>query len=841
MSVVSMGLWFAVQTAAPTVGAASGVGGDSIAVALRAEAPRLDGQLNEAAWSQARPITQFIQREPSEGTPGSLSTQARVIFTDDAIYVGIRAFDPTPELIMAPLARRDQRPVGDWVGIMIDPHHDRRTAYEFAVNPAGVRRDEYRFNDFETDPSWDAVWEAAVARDPDGWTAEVWIPLSQLRFAARDSLRFGFNLYREIGRLHEVQYWRLLARNDRGVVSRFGDLIGLDGLRPPRSLEIIPFVAGRAESGDQQASPGTGGADIRLGFGSGTLLASVNPDFGQVEADPAVVNLSPTEVFFPERRPLFVEGAEYFRFPLTADSLDSDGMLYTRRIGRVPQLGGGPRADPATIVAATKLIGRTPTGWSMALLGALTAEETAAGRISEPRAFFAAGRLARDFNQGRTLLGSFATLVRRDLPPGGATLHTSAVTFALTASHRFGSHLIRVLAAGSRVGGSAEAITLTQRSAVHFFQRPDIDYASVDSTRASLSGAAGWIELARNRGSWLWSIKAVSRSPGFEANDAGFLAEAGRHFSRGNLVRRWLTPGRWFRRSEISLEAFADADFDGRLTGIGAGIRGGATLSSYASLAAEAWRNFGGIDPLALEGGPALARPGNYFFKIAAASSPNRRLTAGGEVVFRPRDQDVSDEFRLNGKLGWRPSSRWDLELSPAYETLRHREQFVAGGGGEFVVGHLHQRLLRVGFRVAYAFSPVITLQAYAEPFATTGNFSGFFRVLDPAALQPSRRTASLSGPQVQRDSAQLSFDLDRDGTADVVAPVPDFSVLSLRSTVVLRWEYRAGSTASLVFQHERDESNMLGDDSPLALLRRLSSAVPFTRVLLKISYRWSP
>jgi hypothetical protein len=814
--------WFVAVVQAAVVGPE---GRSEVATALRVtgEAPSVDGRLTEPVWQRAPAIGSFVQRDPVEGIPAAFTTEVRVVFTEQAIYVAVRASDPNPDLIMAPLARRDQRPPGDWIGVMLDSQFDRRTAFEFSVNAGGVRRDVYRFNDFEEDVSWDAVWDVAVQRDEQGWTAEFRIPLSQLRFAARTPQRFGFNVYREVGRTHELQHWRLMSRNQRGVVSQFGELSGLDGVRPSRRLEVAPFIAGRAQPAPE-GSPRdlTGGADLRFPLTSSvTLAASINPDFGQVEADPAVVNLSATEIFFPERRPLFVEGADYFRFALTADSLDSDAMFYTRRIGAA-----------GSILGATKLLGRTAGGWSVGTMGAVTETEG-----------FLAARLSRDFNDGRTLLGGFGTLMRRDPGDAADARHTSAAAVALTGSHRLGdgAHLVRGLVALSRVAGDAAAVLRTQTGPVHFFQRSDQDYAVVDSSRTSLEGVAAWMEVARDRGPWIWSAKVASRSPEFEVNDAGFLGESGRYLARGNLVRRWLAPTAHYLRAELGLESFWNTDWSGRIISRGGGIKSGVVLRNYLSLAAEAWRNFGGADPMALRGGPALMTPANWFFRAEVATDPVRPLRGRIGAVYRPRDQAVSQEFRIPAMVGIRPSSRFDLELTPSYEWNTHREQYVGtaavGGTSEFVVGHLRQQTFRIGLRAGFTFTPTLTLQGYAEPFASSGEYAGFSRVDEAGSIRRSERVEPLPAARVETEGEQLRIDLDADGAADLVTPRPDFSILSVRSTFVLRWEYRNGSNVSLVMQHDRNDHRPWSGEEPFDMIGRIGSAAPETRIVLKASY----
>jgi hypothetical protein len=302
--------------------------GQAVAVRARPQPPEVDGRLDDDAWRHAPAISGFLQREPHEGMPATEPTEARVVYTDRAIYVAIRAYDSKPHQIVGLLTRRDQWSPSDWLGVAFDSYRDRRTAFAFMVNPAGVKRDIYLYNDGDgEDDSWDAVWDVAVSRDSLGWAAEFRIPFSQLRFPKEVTYRFGFNLYRLISRLNEEQYWQLPPKKEPGFVSRFGDLVGIEEIQPPRRIELLPYSAAgntweRAEAGNPfrtgKKSSARLGADLNLGLTPNlTLSATINPDFGQVEADPAVVNLTAFETFFPEKRPFFTEGLDIFRFPIS--------------------------------------------------------------------------------------------------------------------------------------------------------------------------------------------------------------------------------------------------------------------------------------------------------------------------------------------------------------------------------------------------------------------------------------------------------------------------------------------------------------------------------------------
>ena len=531
----------------------------TVAVAVRAnpESPDIDGRLDDEAWKPAPVISDFTQRDPNEGEPGTERTEVRVIYTDAALYVGVRAFDSQADQIIGHLTRRDEWSPSDWIGVAIDSYRDRRTAFLFMVNAAGVKRDIYLFDDNNEDESWDAVWEVATSRDPEGWTAEFRIPFSQLRFPNADQVEFGFNVYRQINRLNEEQYWRVPPQNQSGIVSRFGDLVGIENIKPPRRVQVMPYVSATgawepAEAGDPfrtgSDQNGALGADINAGVTSNlTLSATINPDFGQVEADPAVVNLSAFETFFPEKRPFFNEGLDIFRFPIGLG--DGDGanqqLFYTRRIGRAPQGSADPRGGHAetlqqsTILGAAKISGKTPGGWTVGLAGALTAEEKAdvidsVGALHqdvvEPRTKYLVGRLARDFRSGLTQVGVFGTAVDRSLTDNLDFLRSAAYTGGLNWSHRFldDTYSISGWVVGSHVRGSEQAITLTQLSSARYYQRPDNDYVTFDPTRTSLSGFAGQFIASKQAGNWRYSAGVDTRSPGFEVNDLGFQQDADR-------------------------------------------------------------------------------------------------------------------------------------------------------------------------------------------------------------------------------------------------------------------------------------------------------------------------
>jgi hypothetical protein len=846
----------------------------AVAIRISAGAVALDGRLTEPGWQSAVPISDFIQRDPHEGAPVTEQTEARVLYTDAAIYIGVRAFDSHPDQIKGTLTRRDQDSPSDWIMVGIDSYHDRRTAFVFAVNPAGVKRDIYLFDDTNDDEAWNAVWDVATSRDSLGWVAEFEIPLSQLRFAKGDEHEFGFNIVRTISRLNEEQHWRLIPKNESGVVSKFGDLVGIRGIRPPRRLEVQPYVVAQgsrfpAEEGNPFATGHAGtarvGGDLLFGVTSNlTLTATINPDFGQVEADPAVVNLSAFETFFQEKRPFFTEGLDAFRFNIGLG--DGDGgqeeLFYTRRIGRAPQGEADPRGGYAetigqtTILGAGKLSGKTASGWTLGFLGALTGEEQAgavdsAGTryadVVEPRSTYLVSRVARDFRNGKTVLGLFGTGTLRDLPSDGSLDFLRSSAFALGANweHRFrrDTYRLRGWVAGSGVFGSAQAIDETQRSSARYYQRPDNDYVTYDPTRTSLGGFASQVEFGKiGGGSYRFIVALDTRSPGFEVNDLGFQREADRTIQALWGQRRWTKPGKLFRDVSINLNQWSGWSYGWDRLSVGGNVNAHFTFLNYWSTAFGVNRNFPGLSTGALRGGPAIIDPGNWngWGYFESDSRKTIRVSAQGSGWTQPTSGSAA--FNASVDLRWRPLTNLDLSASPNVGKTHDNWQYVdtpdALGAPHYVFADLRQTTVGMQFRGSLTFLPTLSLQLYVEPFVATGAYAGYKEVSNPRAPVYADRFARYAGDQLASDAdGNVLVDLNRDGTADFALDNPNFRYLSLRGNAVLRWEYRRGSTLFLVWQHGREESNHQGTFNLREGLDQLFHTPARNTLLVKINY----
>jgi hypothetical protein len=802
----------------------------ALASRARPGTPEIDGKLDDAAWVLADPITEFTQRDPDEGQPATERTEVRVLYDDGALFVGIRAYDSEPDKIVGQLTRRDRHSSSDWLIVSIDSYYDRRTAFMFAVNPSGVERDEYLFDDTRGDDSWNAVWEVATSVDEQGWVAEFRIPFSQLRFSKASQQTWGFNVERVIQRKNERVMWKPIARDASGWVSEFGDLQGIEGIEPPRRLELLPYlVAQEALTPSQPDNPfetgssfhGTLGGDLRFGItNSLTLNLTVNPDFGQVEADPSVVNLSAFETFFSERRPFFLEGASIFDFSLSGGG-GSEQLFYSRRIGRNPQGSadsrGGYVQSPfnTTIIAAGKLSGKSANGWSVGALEAVTAEEQALvvdseglrhNDVIEPLTNYGVVRVQKDFNAGQSAFGGMFTSVNRRITPNVLSLRSSAQAGGVDGRHRFwgGDWEIEGQLLGSRVAGSPLAIAETQTSSARFFQRPDAEHLDFDPTRTSLSGTSGAFGFAKiGGGHWRGSLNTYWVSPGFEVNDVGFLRQADIVRNSLWIGYREFEPGKFLRRYGINLNAWNFNTFGGERTATGGNINGNFTLLNY-------WGGWGGINrevsatsTNVLRGGPSMLYP-NSLNWWAGFFSDSRK-----PIFFEIGTWQWMDEARSNAggyflEFVWRPTANVRLALGPEYDRTHDDWQFVtteeALGAPQFLMGVLDQKTVALTTRIEWTFTPNLSLQLYAQPFVSSGDYTGFKRVVEPHAAEYDDRF-DVFGPDRLRLHGQGST-LDVRAALGIHAGLDALLRLGDESIAVrLLWSFRSSERCQQLVQ----------------------------------------
>ena len=838
----------------------------------------VDGRLDDAAWAAAAPVGGFRQQFPVEGAAPSQPTEVRVLFDDATLLVGARLRDAHPDSIARPLGRRDAAIPADAFAVAIDAEGERRTAFVFRVSAAGVQRDGRIANGAEPDDSWNAVWDAAVHVGDDGWSVEIAIPFHQLRVGRRgdSAAAWGVNFTRWITRTNETVQWALVPRTAAVAVPHYGELRGLDPRGGRRVVELLPFVlaqvtrrpdAALAPADDRTAFGRSAGLDLRTNLTpSLRLVAAVNPDFGQVEADPSFVNLTAFEQFQQERRPFFVDGAELFAVS-TSDWFDDGELFYSRRVGRAPQgeLPEGAAAPAASsILSAAKLVGRVGERWSVGLLDVVTDRERVAARDAggatrpatvEPLTHYAMGRAQRSSADGRTVLGLAATstLRRLDGEPRLALLRRSAHTGGVDLFHRFADdeHTLRLFAFGSRVTGSPAAITATQRSSTHLFQRPDADHLALDTTATAMNGLALQARAGKFGGRWRWQGALRGFSPGFESNDLGFQPRADYVVQFANVGYARPEGGPGFRDAWAYLNQWTYWTTGRERLGADLQLDAQAQLRSWWTVRGRVLREASGLSVEDLRGGPSLRTPSRTTVDARVESDPRRPLSGALAALWAHEDGTGGRRVVLSPTVAARPSPRLDASVALRVERTDAPAQYLATRTVEreatldtaYVVGALRQTTASLTVRGTIAFSPRATLELYAQPFLGGGRYGRVAEIASPHARRLAERVRDVRAERATDAGERLlRVDRDLDGRADYALDDPDFARRELNATIVYRWEYRPASTLFVVWTHQRDASGLAdlagrggvdaGDDA-----RRLLRAPGTSVLLVKLSH----
>ena len=787
------------------------------AVAQRATTPpTIDGKDDDAVWRLAPSIREFRQFQPTEDGEPTVVTEAKVAYDDHNFYAFVRAFDPHPDSIKTLLARRDVRICCDQIKIIIDSYHDRRTGFEFAVNPGGVKRDYAIYGDGQEDDAWDGVWEVATRVDSLGWTAEFRIPLSQLRYPHAPTNRFGFGVWRDIDRRGgERVSWPLFRQSRRGFPSQLGEVVGLEGLAAPRRLEVAPYAVVKNEPapGFERDQKYDAGADIKFGITSNiTVDATVNPDFGQVEADPAVVNLTSFETFFQERRPFFVEGTGIFNFSVNCSVVNcqGEGLFYSRRIGH----------DPSRILSAAKITGRLPGGLTLGAVEAITRRASLSGVTVEPLTNYGITRLSQDFRNGQSGIGLMVTAVNRNADSStDAVLHRSAYVGAIDFRHRFhgGAYELSGSLDLSTVHGSREAIAGTQLNSAHNYQRPD-DHVRFDSTRTSLSGGAQEILFRRQNGFIQFQTSYLRRSPGFEINDMGFLYLSDQQTWNNWAALNWTSPTRLFQRAFWNFNWWQYWTTDGLPTDRAFNTNAHVTFKNQWSL------HFGGtlanigdvFCDCGARGGPAYRRDRAIYPWIGFVGDQRGAVQPIMFIYYGKADDGHSTSFSVSPEIDLRVSSQFRGSVAFNASHNINDLQDRAPQGTHYVFAHIDRQTVSMSFRMDYTATRTLTFQVYAQPFVSKARWSNLRELsATPRAPAYADRFQPFAGTMPT-----------------------DFNRKFFNSNFVVRWEYRPGSTLFLVWNQGRaDFEDVMGTRQISGDFKRLFNAYPRNTFLIKASY----
>lgn len=837
---------------------------------LSNDAPVIDGKLNDLVWETVEWGTDFIENEPDENTEPSEQTQFRLLYDDKFIYVAIRAFDSDPSAIVQRLSRRDGF-IGDRVNVVFDSYHDLRTAFIFTVTAAGVKGDEIATdNGNNVDDSWNPIWYTKANVDELGWTAEMKIPFSQLRFGNDKEQVWGFGLARTIFRNQEMSVWDRVPVDAPGFVSELGKLHGLKDLIPQNQFEIQPFTVTQLDTyPEEPGNPYRDGSDFKLNGGLDakigitndlTLDLTVNPDFGQVEADPAAISLDGFQIFFREQRPFFVENKNIFDYRFAENQ---DNVFYSRRIGRSPQgfanTGAGEFADTpqnTTILGAAKFSGKTNNGWSIGVLESVTSREFAEidnngnrrKEMVEPVTNYFVGRLQKDFNERNTFVGGIFTATNRFKMDNGmdSFLADAAYTGGIDFMHQWKNrkYYAKGNVVASHVTGSESAITFLQTRLTHLFQRVDADHVEVDPTRTSLAGTGGKFEVGKQAGgNWNYNAGFIWRSPELELNDIGFLRQADEMKQYFNLRYRTLKPFGIFRNISAGLQQFTTYDFDGNYNRIQYQVNANANFKN------NWWIDIGGAHKpriftnTILRGGPRWRFSQENFVFTFMGTDRSKELSGFMGVVYSEAKQGNFSFFNFETGITYQPTDALRISIEPQYSSNPNKTQYVAArdnsGATRYILGSMDNKSLATSIRLSYTVNPNLSIQYYGQPFISRANFTDFKYVTNPVAKDLYDRFHQYAGDQISYAGGLFNVDENVDGTVDYSFGNPDFSFVQYRSNLVVRWEYIPGSELFLVWSQ-----GITGFVDPMErLLNGLENGIldqkPENIFLIKATYRF--
>ena len=832
--------------------------------------PIIDGDVSDAAWDVVEWSTDFTEKDPDEGTDPAHQTMFKVMYDDKYLYVALRAWDSNPELIQQRLSRRDGF-AGDRINVIIDSYHDKRTAFVFTTTAAGVKGEEFASQNGENwDDSWNPIWYTDAKVDDKGWTAEMKIPFSQLRFGKAKEQIWGFNVNRTIFRLQERSLWQRIPNDQAGFISEAGELHGLKDLKAQKQLEIQPFTVMQYDTYPPEAgNPFRTGSDFKFNAGLDakigitndlTLDLTVNPDFGQVEADPGAIALDGFQIFFREQRPFFVENSNIFDYEFANGR---DNLFYSRRIGRNPHrsanLAFGEYANEpqnSRILGAAKFSGKTRDGWSIGVLESVTGNEFAEIRevngstreeIVEPLTNYFVTRVQKDFNERNSFIGGIFTATNRHLDGNFNELHKAAYSGGIDFQHNWHNrdYYLDGNVIMSHVLGSTEAITQTQTTLRHNFQRLDATHVSVDPNKTSLTGTGGRLELGKNGGgNWRFNGGAIWRSPELELNDVGFLRRTDEIIQFGNLSYLWQVPTETYRNINARFEQGSFYDFQGNLNRIRFEIRGDINWINN-------WSTDGGYgmsthfyDNFFLRGGPRFRRPNTGFAYLFINSDRSKMFSFTVGYSNRHSQENVTSRDRFVIRTNYQPIDAFSMSLNVEYANLYDATQYVTetnfNSDARYILGEIQNQTLTTTLRLNYSFTPNISLQFYGQPFISKGQFTNLNYVVNPVANSINDRISIYDTNQISTQNDTYLIDENRDGTTDYSFENPDFSFVQLQTNLVARWEYIPGSELFFVWARGSVGSVDPTNDLVDSVSNQVFEAPANDTFLIKATYRFA-
>jgi len=845
----------------------------------------IDGKLNETHWQKAFWGDNFVQHEPFNGTNASQKTEFSILYDDNFLYVGLKMYDNNPDSIVQRMTRRDNVD-GDLIGIQLDSYHDLRTAFTFLVSAAGVKMDMIQSNDGgNEDSTWDPIWWTQTSIQEDGWTAEMKIPFTQLRFGNEELQTWGLQIARSIFRKDELSTWQHIPKEAPGWVHNFGKL-KIKDIKSKKVFDFVPYaVSGFNVYDGDKSNPFASGRDFKYNFGMDgkfgitsnlTLDFTINPDFGQVEADPSEVNLSAFESYYSEKRPFFIEGRNILNFPVAFGDggHGAENLFYSRRIGRRPH-HYPEAADTAytylpnntTILGAAKITGKTKDGWSIGVLETVTQKEYAEFRHNdsswyqtvEPLTNYSVGRVQKDFDNGNTIIGGMMTSTNRVLDGEEHLdyLHTSAYSGGIDYTQYFKDKewVLKVNNMFSNVNGSEEAIELTQTSSARYFQRPDADYVELDPTRTSLSGYGGNVQVGKvGGGKWKFMSFWAWKSPELELNDLGFMRSADELSNATWVQYRIQKPTKIWRSFSINFNQWNGWDYGGTHTYSCGNFNLHNQFINYWNFSMGINYNGPQVSNTLLRGGNAMKMPGNMngWFWFGSNSQKQLRLTGNGSM--NRGFNDYRERYGMNIGLTYKPISTLSITLRPSVSILRNDLQFVNNdntynGDTRYIFATINQRTINLSLRINYNITPDLSLQFWGQPFIAAGKYNNFKMITDSKADEYSNRFLEYSDNQISFNAEENAYYIDeipnnaKGVNDDYAFSNPDFNYKQFLANFVLRWEYNPGSTVFFVWSQNRDhfaENGGFNLGNDLGDLFNYAENKSYNAFMIKFSYRFA-
>jgi len=829
--------------------------------------PVIDGKLDDDCWKTGTWAGDYHQSKPNEGAKPTYPTFLKILYDDRNLYVAMRAFDGEPKKIQRLSGTRDEQ-VGDQMGVVFDSYHDYRTGFEFTITAWGQQVDIVMSNPRTWDKNWNAVWKGETGLEDSAWVAELEIPLSQLRYSKKDEQVWGMHTWRLINRLGEESNWEIQSKTSPGVMFNFGELRGIKGLKKSQRLEIKPYMLGELKTMKKEpGNPfnekgrlwgGNAGIDAKIGISSNfTLDMTINPDFGQVESDPSVMNLSAFEVLFEEKRSFFLEGSTIFNYEVNDQSL-----FYSRRIGHSPSLVLNPEdnhfvksPDMTSILSALKLSGTTSKGLSVGLIQSVTANEFArladsdGNRNSmkvEPLTSYTIARIQQGYKEGNTVIGGMLTSTNRSIDEGNLSfLADNAFTGGFDVLHHMKDKEFYIDARliGSYIKGNKTAITALQESSARYFQRPGADYLKYDTTKTSLSGFGGKFKIGKgSKGFWRYSTEVAWSSPGLELNDLGYMKSAD-EINQTNEVSYFVNqPVSVFRTYEIGLEQFNKWNFDGAYLGSGSHFSFESEFRNKLNFNANMIYHTKSFDPRLLRGGNGMKMPFTVNLFGELRTDRSKKIIAELGYDFERSGNNSRTLFEIEPGLTIRPVNALILELSANYEDNYDKLQYIETkdylSEKRYLLGTIDQKTFGLTFRVDLNITPKFTIQYYGSPYISRGTYSEIKYITDPEAKLFGDRFDVFSNPQIVGDEYRL--DENNDQQADYSLINPDFNFHQFRSNFVAKWEYRLGSFIYFIWSGERTGSSSLSGASLGDSYNQLFDVFPKNIFLIKFNYWFS-